>query len=120
MPGSEPKGACTDVHEPLSNATRISRSSGSIRITMPSSGLNVARDPRIPDTLEALPLHIEAPDQVHEIRWFVDDTVIGTTSGKQRNFLWGLTPGHHVVKAEVLQHKDAQPITTEPVGFWVR
>jgi penicillin-binding protein 1C len=87
---------------------------------MPTPGLHLARDPRIPDNLEALPFEIAAPARVSKIRWIVDDREIGVSEGAQLKYLWPLEAGHHTVRASVIQKDQSTSIETETITFWVR
>ena len=122
IPGSEPEKVCTKHHEQSSEASLQANapSNEAIRIIMPTPGLNVARDPRIPDTLEALPFEIAAPGALSEVRWFVDDREVGVSKGTYQKFLWPLEAGHHTVKAAVFQSNETVPTETEAIAFWVR
>ena len=118
--GSEPIVPCNHPHgQPLEQREEPT-TTNAIRVTMPTSGINFARDPRIPDHLEAVPFEVEAPVGTQEIRWIVDDKEVGVSQGPSRKYLWSLVPGHHTVQAVVTAQSGAPPVTTEPIGFWVR
>ena len=122
IPGSEPTAVCTGHHiegkHSPSNAD--GHSNESVRIIMPTPGLNLARDPRIPDHLEALPFELAAPAAISEIRWFVDDREVGVSRSASAKYLWPLEAGHHTVRATVLEKNRSTLRETETITFWVR
>ena len=122
IPGSEPTKVCSLQHTEWnpSGATVHHHENETIRIIMPTAGLNLARDPRIPDHLEALPLEIAAPQSVSEVRWFVDNREVGVSGGSLPKYLWPLEAGHHTVRATVLLKGKPNAIDTETIDFWVR
>ncbi len=118
--GTEPTSACSKRHDPADDGIDAPRSNELVRIVMPTPGLNVARDPRIPDHLEALPLEVDTPSDVTLIEWLVDDREVGTSIGPSRRHLWPIVSGHHTVRARVTRASGARPLETTPIGFWVR
>jgi penicillin-binding protein 1C len=122
IPGSEPTKVCSLQHTEWhpSGATVPRHENETIRIVMPTTGLNLARDPRIPDQLEALPLEIAAPQSVSAVRWIVDNREVGMSGGSLPKYLWPLEAGHHTVRATVLLKGKPNAIDTETIDFWVR
>lgn len=121
IPGTEPTTTCSRKHnEDHATFKEHSTDSGAVEITMPTPGLNFARDPRIPDAFEAIQFELSAPQEITKVRWFVDDKEFGTTTGNTRKLLWPLVEGHHIVKAEVTFAHTSETTTTQEVGFWVR
>lgn len=122
IPGGEPTKVCSATHtdKHLPYAATIQNQLEKIHIIMPTPGLNLARDPRIPDHLEALPFEIAAPASVSEIRWVVDNREVGVSGGSSPKYLWPLEAGHHTVRAKVLYPGQSNAIDTEPIDFWVR
>lgn len=118
--GTEPTSLCSKHRQSADHATDAPQPGDVVRIVMPTPGLNVARDPRIPDHLEALPLEVETPSDVTQIEWLVDDREIGTSIGPSRRHLWPLVSGHHTVRARVTRASGSPPLETPPIGFWVR
>jgi penicillin-binding protein 1C len=121
-PGSEPTEACTLQHRTRAPVvpTNNQQTHNTVRILMPTPGLNVARDPRIPDHLEALPFELHASVPVSEVRWIVDDHEIAVSESLPHRYLWPLTAGHHTVKARALSAESSALLETDPVDFWVR
>lgn len=84
VPGMEP---IQKVRRPLENK--------SIRWRQPTNGLELALDPRIPDTQEAFLFVLDGIPQGATIDWYVDDQSVGeTTTGE---YLWPLQRGDHIL-----------------------
>lgn len=122
IPGSEPTTECSVRHTERSipGSTTNHPVDEKPRILMPTPGLKLAQDPRIPDHLEALPFEIAAPTDATQIKWIVDNREVGVSGGRVSTYLWPLEAGHHEVRAKVLYKGQRSPIDTDPVGFWVR
>jgi penicillin-binding protein 1C len=119
--GTEPTARCNGRHGPQRPSDSDAyHSPPSVRITMPTPGLHIARDPRIPDHLEALPFEIAAHGEVSEVRWFVDGSEVARTQGGSTKALWPLTEGRHTVKATVRFAATGEVVPSQEVGFWVR
>jgi penicillin-binding protein 1C len=118
--GSEPHAECSVPHETLSASARGHDATPSVQLTMPTPGLYVARDPRIPDALEALPFKVESTRPITAIRWFVDGVQVGETGVGTRTYSWALQQGHHTVVASVRVGNETKWRETKEVGFWVR
>jgi penicillin-binding protein 1C len=119
-PGNVPTSVCSHDHSNRKESELPTLSKSTVRIVMPTPGLNLANDPRIPDDLEAFPFEITAPSEITSIQWLVDDQEIGSSSGSSRRFLWPLVTGHHTVRARVTRGDSSLPLETAAVGFWVR
>ena len=130
--GTEPKAECQQNHsagdmnesgdsdtaaQHQSVSSAISATS-SLTITMPTSGLHVARDPRIPDNAERLVFEVERVGQAETIEWIVDGVSVGRSERGERRFPWPLIPGHHVVRA-VSVERSSQRASLE-VNFHVK
>jgi penicillin-binding protein 1C len=122
LPHSAPAGHCaghidhTHTGFAGSNPTSDSR----IAIVLPSPGLHLAMDPRIPDSLEAFAFEVETDNSIDTLEWIVDDTVIATTKGSQRRFLWPLMRGPHTLKVRASFSDELDKVTSSPVPFFVR
>jgi len=81
-------------------------------ILVPSPGLVMARDPRIPDTLERLAFTLNHTQQVLEVRWYVDGIKKIAVVAEPFSFAWALEAGTHRVTAEVDVAKEGQVITS--------
>lgn len=93
-----------------------------IWLAQPSPGLNLARDPRIPDEMEAYPFEIDAAAgaRIAKIEWLVDGATAGETGPGERRFLWPLAPGRHEAQARVWTAAAARPFETVRVAFYVK
>jgi penicillin-binding protein 1C len=118
--GSEPREVCSLAHDHGSATKGATQHTPSVRIIMPTPGLHVARDPRIPDRLEALPFEVEATRPIIAIRWLVDGEQVGETGAGILAYSWALQQGHHTVTAQVRIADALEWIETDKVGFWVR
>jgi penicillin-binding protein 1C len=91
-----------------------------LRLLQPTPGLQLARDPRIPDELEAFTLTLPKHVKTTKVEWIVDGMVAGVTGVDQHSFLWPLMGGPHSVKARVWRLDALEPIETESVVFLVK
>lgn len=118
VPGTEPQRSCAGLHAGFQPAT--SPAQQRVSISLPTPGLNAARDPRIPDELEAFPFELSSSDGLGEVTWMVDGSEVATRPGKSPRFLWPLEAGHHVVKARAVSAASGDVLESDEVGFWVR
>ncbi|MFA5941651.1 MAG: transglycosylase domain-containing protein [Sinimarinibacterium sp.] len=87
------------------------------QLVQPYDGLQLARDPRIPDALEAVEFELAWVQTPRRVRWYVDGALAGEST--EPRWPWPLLRGEHVLYASV----DAgvgDPLVTEPVRFAVR
>jgi penicillin-binding protein 1C len=116
--------AGTEPRATVAQRSSADRPSARYRLIEPTPGLQVARDPRIPVELQALPMMIGTDRMVaeplHDVRgieWFVDGQRRAQThNGK---FAWPLAQGPHQVVARV-RDSNGQDHLTAPVNFYVR
>jgi penicillin-binding protein 1C len=93
------------------------------QILVPSPGLVLAKDPRIPDQLEHLKLRLDNYHSVKHVAWFIDGTPIKAQSSDIHTGSWALEAGSHSVKALVeLSKSEKEVVTIElgPVEFFVQ
>jgi penicillin-binding protein 1C len=91
-----------------------------VTITMPTPGLHIARDPRIPDHAEAFPFELVTTGEVSHVTWFVDGEEFVKSEGGSTKALWPLVEGRHTVRAVARFRETSQFTTSQEVGFWVR
>ena len=123
-PGKEPQELCplhaqmqkTQEAEGLFEAGDKER----LRLVQPTQGLLLAKDPRIPEELEAFPLSISRHVKTDKVEWIVDGTVVGTTGPGEHRFLWSLVRGPHLASARIWMAGDPAPAETPGVPFTVR
>ncbi len=87
-------------------------------IKRPSPGLQLAMDPRIPDSHEAFQFQIADLPKGARILWYVDDHLSATTSVP--HFLWPLTRGAHRTRARIWPVNAKLAIETPSVTFMVK
>jgi hypothetical protein len=85
---------------------------------MPTAGLHIARDPRIPDNAERLVFEVERIKADDSLEWIVDGVVVGHSERGKRTYPWELTPGRHLVRARIVGAKGYRE--SQEVGFLVR
>jgi len=126
VPGTEPRRVCSKHHnhaesEPSSAATfDVAPNSPPARITMPTPGLHLAMDPRVPDSKEAFAFELATTTPLAEIQWIVDDIAVYSSRGDHTRYLWQLSPGRHTVRAKVQPAGLAERFELAEVAFWVR
>ena len=91
-----------------------------ISIVLPTPGLNLALDPRIPDQLEAFRFKVKATQRFESLEWIVDNSVVGRTDGDDLTYLWNLQGGHHTLKVRATSKTPPYQVTTNEVEFLVR
>ena len=96
----------------------VEGSSDAVRVVLPTQGLRIAKDPRIPDENEKFPLEINEDAQVENVRWVLNGETLGNTSSHR--YLWPITSGQHRVKALVKMQGSESLVTTPEVEFYVR
>jgi penicillin-binding protein 1C len=89
-----------------------------VSLIQPSSDLQLAMDPRIPDDKEAFPFKISRMPKGASIDWYVDNVLKATTSTD--SYLWPLARGKHVAIARVRSDTKGKITETLPVTFLVK
>ena len=97
---------------PATDGTRIEA-----HLLLPTPGLQVARDPRIPKELEALPMQLSPVLGLTAVEWYVDGQMVSRTSVPK--FSWPLERGSHEVYSRVWTSATGDSLTTSPVRFYV-
>jgi penicillin-binding protein 1C len=67
-------------------------------LIQPFDGLHLAIDPRLPAAQQAFDFRLAAVADDEQVRWFVDDQLVGTTIGPLLQ--WPLARGEHIAHAE--------------------
>ena len=91
-----------------------------LRLIQPTTGLQMAMDPRIPDRLEVLPFKLPENISPEKVEWIVDGQVVASSPSSQREFLWPVAKGHHAARARVWIMHTNQPVLTPVVNFVVK
>jgi penicillin-binding protein 1C len=87
-------------------------------VQRPSEGLQLAMDPRIPDTHEAFRFQIANLPKNATVRWYLDGR--RTTTTTHHTYLWPLSKGRHRAMAKVWRVGIETPIETASVNFVVK
>ena len=107
LPGTAPK-----VDAPLRAQTV------DYRVLEPTPGLQLARDPRIPQELQAFTMSVAPVPALQNVTWYVDGAPASKTlNGK---YTWPLVRGTHEMYAVIRSSGSEDPHTTEKVRFYVR
>ena len=93
---------------------------GSVRLIQPTTGLQLAKDPRIPDAHERFPFLL--PESIRPLRvdWIVDGHVVTTTARDVHRYLWPVKRGAHSVKAKIWPIDGKPPVETMAIQFTVK
>ena len=122
--GLAPDGECTHVSEWFVPGTEPEHGPAyqPVRtrpyLQSPSPGLEMAMDPRIPDTHEAFPFQVSNLPAPAFVDWVVDGKLAATTTTS--HYLWPLSRGRHQVKARVWMAGAETPQETGAVNFVVK
>lgn len=121
LPGKGPGAVCR-LHGGSTLPSGYEADDGDVafRMVRPTPNLQMAMDPRIPDTIEAYPLRIAGAGRIDRVEWLVDGSVVGTSGAGERHFLWPLTPGGHLAQARIWSDGATTGRTTTAVRFEVK
>lgn len=90
------------------------------KLKQPLPGLQMAMDPRIPDSLEVLPFEVEDGELYSRVQWILDGKLVASASGATP-FSWSLQRGHHTVYARLWKTGTrTAPLQTRSVHFTVK
>lgn len=124
MPGSEPTLTCDmphHAHAGTNTAPAVSNTSRSgIQLVQPVPGLELAMDPRVPDSLQAFSLILPRGLPYRRVEWLLDGSLAGTTGPGANRFDWSMAKGFHTVQARLWLDEDPEAVETTPVTFLVR
>jgi len=87
-------------------------------IAHPVDQMLVARDPRIPDHMEALEFKLNITEGFHSVDWLVNNVKVASTN--TANYQWPLEAGKHIVQALVYESNNAKPVSTQAVVMKIR
>lgn len=117
--GAAPTEPCTGEHEASTTKKKPQDIEGP-HIVLPTPGLRLAKDPRIPDELQMFPLTISTNRPPQSVSWIVDGSLVSTTGEGITKFLWPVSRGDHEVKASIVLGTGHDRIETDPIRFYVR
>lgn len=89
-----------------------------IRIRWPSDGLQMAMDPRIPDTEESFEFQLSQGTAIQKVQWLLNGRLIAQTTAP--TLLWHLQRGRHTLQARVWPQHQAIPAESQTVHFMVK
>ena len=87
-------------------------------IAHPVDQMLVARDPRIPDHMEALEFKLNITEGFHSVDWLVNNVKVASTN--TANYQWPLEAGKHIVQALVYESDSTKPVSTQAVVMQIR
>lgn len=92
-----------------------------VYLQQPTTDLQLAMDPRIPDQYEAFALILaDTSLPINAIDWIVDGEIIGTTAADARRWLWPIKRGQHLAQAQAWAINSPEPLITPAVRFYVK
>lgn len=117
-PAHLPTKTCDGNHSSAARTTDAFSSdfSSRPRIILPTEGLLLARDPRIPDDLEVFNFQITPIKDLVSIKWILDGELIGESHAP--SFPWKVKAGKHQLEALVTD-KHGQQKQMNKVNFLV-
>lgn len=119
-PGTEPHDACTAQHRGNSPTGATARPlDGGLRMLLPTRGLRLAKDPRIPDASEAFAFEISHHPAITKVEWYVDDQLQAATGKGTYRYLWPVVRGEHRASAKVWVD-GSDGVVVDEVPFSVR
>jgi len=89
-----------------------------VYLRIPTQGMELAMDPRIPDDREAFVFKLANLPQRTPVDWYVDGRLAASTSAGE--YLWRLQPGVHSVRAHIWPAGSEQYQNTPDVSFMVK
>lgn len=102
-------------------ATSINSLKTKVYLQQPTTDLQLAMDPRIPDQYEAFALILaDTSLPINAIDWIVDGEIIGTTAADARRWLWPIKRGQHLAQAQAWAINSPEPLITPAVRFYVK
>ncbi|MCP4045563.1 MAG: penicillin-binding protein 1C [Gammaproteobacteria bacterium] len=91
---------------------------GPLRIRRPGNGLQLAMDPRIPNTREAFEFQLTHDEDILGVDWILNGHLIASTPSS--NYLWPLQRGKHSLQARIWLSRQSHPVISRIVNFVVQ
>ena len=124
VPGSEPTQTCELRHDAPAgiNAAPAGRkaSISDIQLVQPIAGLELAMDPRVPESLQAFSLILPRGLPYRRVEWLMDGALACITGPGVHRFDWNMAKGFHTVQTRLWLSEDMEAVETAPVAFFVR
>ncbi|HAD03823.1 MAG: penicillin-binding protein 1C [Desulfuromonadales bacterium GWD2_61_12] len=92
---------CSVRHGEARPAAAVTAQAGGLQLLQPTPDLILARDPRIPDALEAFAFELPPGLKIAQTEWRVDGQLVATTGRGIERYLWPLQRGKHTAQARV-------------------
>ncbi len=117
------ESGCLPSTEYFINGTQPSPSAGSktpesssIKFTLPTPGLQIAIDPRIPQAQQKLKFQLNGVAAGSEVAWVLNGKILGKTHSDY--YLWPLQKGKHQLSAAI--NNQGQIKELSPISFLVK
>ncbi len=91
-----------------------------VDVELPSNGLHLAEDPRIPDSFERFPFRIRTALPVTNVEWTLNGKTIASTGEGVTHLNWQPVRGKHEFAAVVSLKGVESPVKSGKVRFYVR
>jgi penicillin-binding protein 1C len=89
-----------------------------LELVRPTQGLNIARNPRIPEAFQKFRFELAGFETGDKALWTLDGRILEHTQGP--TVLWPLEKGAHSLSVQVSRTDEAQPRILPPVRFVVK
>lgn len=118
LPGTVPRNDCgATVSLSMSGRNESKRRPS---IALPTDGLHLAQDPRIPRDLQKFPLTLASWESVTKAEWLVDGERFAVQHDGRVRVMWPVTRGRHVIEARVWTERKAGPEEAGQARIFVR
>ena len=115
-------GACSETcarhGQTEASAKLVAAQVATPEVVLPTPGLNLAMDPRIPDELEVFAFELQKDSDIRRVEWVLNDQPIGTSTTYA--YEWPLARGSHRLRANVWLGEKQEAIATREVHFLVK
>ncbi len=118
--GSAPSEVCHEHDRNPVHEVKVPVFSSPFELSMPTPGLHLAMDPRIPDELEAFAFELPREMLPEKVEWDIDGQQISREGSRGIRCLWPLARGNHIVEARVWFSGEEQPLESKSVAFVVK
>jgi penicillin-binding protein 1C len=118
--GKAPTQRCTNHHDKVKVQVAVNGDHTIPKLKQPLPGLQMAMDPRIPDSMEVLPFEVEHGETYSRVQWILDGKMVASVSGT-KPYSWSLQRGQHTVFARLWKTgMQTKPLKTRTVHFIVK
>lgn len=117
-PEHMPVEYCSDHLHPGTDNHSASESAQVPKLVLPTAGLHLAMDPRIPDAMEAFPFEVSTPPEFRRAQWVLNGKAIAATNSPK--YHWNLQRGTHRLYARIWLKNNPSPLRTREIKFLVK